>query len=127
MCKQVSFIGLLISSNGISIPQAKIDEYKRFDKPKTLAVLKNFIHTISFHRSMLPEFSILTEQFYKIKTFKWDEKAEHSYNRLTELLANTLYLRYIPSQIAHFSITAAVNNRAITSAIYWHSEMKKIS
>uniref|UniRef100_A0A0N5C5T1 Reverse transcriptase domain-containing protein n=1 Tax=Strongyloides papillosus TaxID=174720 RepID=A0A0N5C5T1_STREA len=125
MCKQVSFIGLLISSKGISIPQAKIDEYKRFNKLKILAALKIFIHTISFHPSMLPEFSILTEQFYKMKTFKWDEKAEHNYNRLIELLANTLYLQYIPNQITHFSVTAAVNNRAITSAIYWHSENEK--
>uniref|UniRef100_A0A0K0FSZ4 Integrase catalytic domain-containing protein n=1 Tax=Strongyloides venezuelensis TaxID=75913 RepID=A0A0K0FSZ4_STRVS len=107
MTDTLEYIGLQISPRGISIPDSKKAKFLNFSRPKSLKQLMFFCNFLNYYRSMIPEFSVLLEYFYSIKSFKWLDAEESHFKRILEILSQDTYL---------------ISERAVSSALYWHKD-----
>uniref|UniRef100_A0A0N5CBN3 Integrase catalytic domain-containing protein n=1 Tax=Strongyloides papillosus TaxID=174720 RepID=A0A0N5CBN3_STREA len=125
MKDEVEFIGLTISKNGISIPEHKKVQYKSFSHPTNLVQIKQFVQSLNYYRSMIPEFSNITDSFYAMKSYKWTDVEKSKFNRIVNILSENIFLTILPSDIFSFSLTVQVSDRSICSSLYWHTKSNK--
>ena len=98
MHKKCSFLGHVISKEGMTPCPTKVEAILKFTPPKTLTGVQSFIGFANFYNSYIPEFSKHTfhlRQLIKEKTkIKWSDKAQRAWNNLRELIVNAPILAY---------------------------------
>ncbi|CEF61493.1 Hypothetical protein SRAE_0000061600 [Strongyloides ratti] len=117
--------GLHISKHGISIPEYKKIQYRSFSHPTNLIQIKQFVQSLNYYRSMIPEFSNITDNFYAMKSFRWTDIEISQFNRLVDILSENIFLSILPSDISSFSLTIQVSYRSICSSLFWRSKSNK--
>uniref|UniRef100_A0A0K0EVF3 Ribonuclease H n=1 Tax=Strongyloides venezuelensis TaxID=75913 RepID=A0A0K0EVF3_STRVS len=74
MKDEVEFIGLTISKNGVSIPEHKKVQYRSFSHPTNLVKIKQFVQSLNYYRSMIPEFIQVSDRSI-CSSLYWDTKS----------------------------------------------------
>ena len=98
--KNVSFLGHLLSEDGIEKSPDFVDKVKTFHKPTTITELGKFLGLINFQRKFIPHCSTimkpLTELTGKPKKskIKWTEDRERAFERLKEEVEKEVKLSY---------------------------------
>ncbi|KAI5667998.1 hypothetical protein M9H77_17851 [Catharanthus roseus] len=95
---QVTFLGHVISQEGISIDPAKVEAVTHWTQPKTPTEVRSFLGMARYYRRFIKDFSRiagpLTQLTRKATKFEWTEKCERSFqelkNRLTTAPVLTL-------------------------------------
>ncbi|MCI57947.1 IPP transferase, partial [Trifolium medium] len=84
--KEISFLGHVISSEGIAVDPAKVDVVLQWNTPESVAEIRSFLGLAGYYRRFIEGFSKLamplTQLTRKNQSFVWDKKCEESFQEL---------------------------------------------
>jgi len=87
---EVSFLGHVISGNGIAVDPSKVDAVSQWETPKSVTEVRSFLGLAGYYRRFIEGFSKLalplTQLTCKGKAFVWDVHCENSFNELKKRL-----------------------------------------
>ena len=86
----VSFLGHVISDEGISLDPKKIEVVRDWKRPTTIIEIKSFLGLVGYYRRFVENFSkiaaLLTRLTQKNVKFVWSNACEKSFHELKKLL-----------------------------------------
>jgi hypothetical protein len=87
---EVSFLGHIISGNGIAVDPSKVDAVSHWETPKSVTEVRSFLGLAGYYRRFIEGFSKLalplTQLTCKGRAFVWDVHCERSFNELKQRL-----------------------------------------
>ena len=88
--KEVSFLGHIVSAEGIRVDPVKIEAIVNWKPPRNVTEVRSFLGLASYYRRFVQGFSViafsLTRLLRKGVKFEWDDKCQSSFERLKEIL-----------------------------------------
>ena len=89
--KGVSFLGHIVSPEGIRVDPAKIEVVVNWKPPRSVNEVRNFLGLARYYRRLVKGFSViaspLTKLLRKGVKFEWTDKCQDSFEQLKEMLA----------------------------------------
>ncbi|XP_075473412.1 uncharacterized protein LOC142504429 [Primulina tabacum] len=105
--RSVSFLGHVISKEGVSVDPRKVEAITEWPKPKNSTDIRSFLGLAGYYRKFVKGFSLiavpLTKLTQKNSKFIWNEDCEKSFQTLKEKLASTPVL-ILPAENKDFTI-----------------------
>ena len=87
---EVSFLGHVISGDGIAVDPSKVDAVLRWETPKSVTEIRSFLGLAGYYRRFIEGFSKLALPLTKLSrkgaAFVWDVKCEESFVELKKRL-----------------------------------------
>lgn len=121
LCKQVAFLGHIITPEGIKPNPSKVEAVQKFPIPKTVKEIKRFLGLIGYYRKFIANFAKLTSPLSKC--LRKGEKINienpdyiEAFNICKELLQNAPVLIY-PDFNKTFTLTTDASNVSIGSVL----------
>ena len=94
--KEVSFLGHIVSSEGIRVDPTKIEVVVNWKPPRNVTEVRIFLGLAGYYRIFVRGFSIiaspLTKLLRKGVKFEWSDKCQNSFEQLKEMLVEALVL-----------------------------------
>ena len=88
--KDMSFLGHIISAEGIRVDPVKIEAIVNWKPPRNVTEVRSFLGLAGYYRRFVQGFSViassLTRLVRKGVKFEWDDKCQSSFERLKEIL-----------------------------------------
>ena len=88
--KEVSFLGHIVSAEGIRVDPVKIEAIVNWNPPRNVTEVRSFLGLAGYYRRFVQGFSViessLTRLLRKGVKFEWDDKCQSSIKRLKEIL-----------------------------------------
>ena len=88
--KEVSFLGHIVSAEGIRVDPVKIEAIVNWKPPRNVTKVRSFLGLAGYYRRFIQGFSViassLTRLLQKGVKFEWDDKCQSSFQRLKEIL-----------------------------------------
>ena len=88
--KEVSFLGHIVSAEGIRVDPVKIEAIVNWKPPRNVTEVRSFLGLAGYYRRFVQGFSViassLTRLLRKGVKFEWDDKFQSSFKRLKEIL-----------------------------------------
>ena len=88
--KEVSFLGHIVSVEGIRVDPMKIEAIMNWRPPRNVTEVRSFLGLASYYRRFVQGFSViassLTRLLRKGVKFEWDDKWQSNFERLKEIL-----------------------------------------
>ncbi|KAL0543925.1 hypothetical protein IC582_019030 [Cucumis melo] len=88
--KKVSFLGHVVSSEGVSVDPAKIEVVTSWPRPSTVSEVRSFLGLTDYYRRFVEDFSRiaspLTQLTRKRTPFVWSPSCESSFQELKQKL-----------------------------------------
>lgn len=114
--KEVSYLGHVITPNGVKPNADKIDAIKKFPIPKTQKEIKSFLGLVGYYRKFIKDFAKITKPLTKClkknSSIKHDEEFVSAFNTCKTLLINAPILQY-PDFSKKFILTTDASSVAI--------------
>ena len=89
---RVSFLGYVVTPQGIEVDQAKVEAIQGWPVPKTITQVRSFLGLAGFYRRFVKDFSTiaapLNELTKKGVPFSWGKVQENSFNMLKDKLTH---------------------------------------
>ena len=89
-CREVKFLGHVVTSEGIAVDSSKVEAVLNWQKPKCVFDIRSFLGLAGYYRRFIKDFSSialpLTKLTRKGVKFEWDEKCTDAFERLKKLL-----------------------------------------
>ena len=94
--KEVSFLGHIVSAEGIRVDPMKIEVVLKWKPPQNVTDVGSFLGLASYYRRFVQGFSFiaspLTRLLRKGVKFEWDDKCQSNFERLKEILVEASVL-----------------------------------
>ena len=94
--KEVSFLGHIVSSEGIRVDPAKIKAVLNWKSPQNVTEVRSFLGLAGYYRRFVRGFSViaapLTKLFMKGIKFEWTDKCQNSFEQLKGMLVEATVL-----------------------------------
>ena len=94
--KEVSFLGHIVSADGIRVDPAKIEAVVSWKSPRNVTEVRSFLGLAGYYRIFIQGFSIIASSLITLLRkgvkFEWDDKCQSSFERLKEILVEALML-----------------------------------
>ena len=88
--KEVSFLGHVVSVEGIRVDPVKIEAIVNWKPPQNVTEVRSFLSLAGYYRRFVQGFSViassLTRLLWKGVKFEWDDQCQSSFKRLKEIL-----------------------------------------
>ena len=88
--KEVSFLGHIVSSEGIRVDPTKIEAVVNWKPPRNVTEVRSFLGLAGYYRRFVRGFSIiaslLTKLLRKGIKFEWTDKCKNSFEQLKGML-----------------------------------------
>ena len=88
--KEVSFLGHIVSAEGIRVDPVKIEAIVNWKPPRNVTEVRSFLGLAGYYQRFVQGFSViassLTRLLRKGVKFEWDDKCQSSFERLKEIL-----------------------------------------
>jgi hypothetical protein len=93
--KEVSFLGHIISAEGIAVDPSKVQEELDWKSPKSVTQIRSFLELAGYYRRFIPNFSKIVKPMTKLlekkAKFKWSTQCEEAFLTWKMLLTTVLY------------------------------------
>ena len=104
--KQVTYLGHVISAEGLKPSEKRVDAVVNFPKPENVKQLESFIGKLNYYGKFLPSFStiiILCAPLNRLRrnnvTWHWSAECDEAYSSLKQMLAQqTRLVHYDPTK-----------------------------
>jgi hypothetical protein len=107
LVERSSFLGHVVSEEGISIDPSKIEDVLSWNTPTSVFNIRSFLGLVGYYRRFIEGFSKITkpmtELLGKHKKFEWSTKCEASFQELKKRLTTTPVL-VMPNMEKPFSV-----------------------
>ena len=114
--RDVTYLGHIISANGLNPDPKKIQAVREFPKLKNVKSVRQFLGLAGYHRQFIKDFERLakplTSLLKKNEAFCWSEDAGKAFLRLKEALCTAPVLKY-PAMSKLFLITTDASGHAV--------------
>ena len=88
--KEVSFLGHIVSTEGIRVDPTKIEAIVNWKPPRNVTEVRSFLGLAGYYQWFVKGFSViastLTKLLRKGVKFEWDEKCQSSFDQLKKIL-----------------------------------------
>ena len=104
---RVSFLGLVVTKDGISVDLGKVDDVANWRRPTIVTKIRSFLGLAGYYIRFIEGFSKialpLTRLTHKGVKFEWYDECEHSFKELKDILVMAPILT-IPSSSSRFVV-----------------------
>src|SRR5699024_7518351 len=118
--KEVTYLGHIITPDGVSPNPQKVDAVQRYPIPKTKTEIKSFLGLLGYYRKFIKDFAKVTKPL--TLCLKKDSKVVYSsdfisaFNRCKDLLVNSPILQY-PDFSKPFILTTDASDYAFGAVL----------
>ena len=88
--KEVSFLGHIVSSEGIRVDPTKIEAVVNWKPPQNVTEVRSFLGLTGYYRRFLRGFSVIASPLTKLLRkgikFEWTDKCQNSFEQLKGML-----------------------------------------
>ena len=116
LCKEIGYLGHVISEVGVKPDPKKIEAVSKFPCPKGRKNVKQFLGLAGYYRRFIPDFASIakpmTVLLKKNVPFTWTETAQMAFNKLKNILCSKPILQY-PDFTKPFIITTDASDYAL--------------
>ena len=88
--RQVSFLGHVVSKDGISVDPTKVEAITKWERPTTVTEVRSFLGLAGYYRRFVQDFAKISSPLTKLTKkgvpFRWDDACEASFQNLKERL-----------------------------------------
>ncbi|KAL0541350.1 hypothetical protein IC582_021392 [Cucumis melo] len=90
--KKVSFLGHVVSSEGVSIDPAKVETITSWPRPSTVSEIRSFLGLVGYYRRFVEDFSRIASPLIQLTRkgtpFVWSPACESSFQELKQKLVS---------------------------------------
>ena len=90
--EKVTFLGHVISREGIATDPAKVEKVLKCMNPTNIHDIRSVVGFLSYYRRFIPDFSTVAKPLIKLteksQSFRWGEEQEEAFMRLKTLLTS---------------------------------------
>lgn len=121
LCKEVAFLGHIITPEGIKPNPLKIEAIQRYPMPKNQKEIKAFLGLVGYYRRFIQNFSKVTFPITKClrkgsENNIGNQEYKNAFTKCKELITNSPILQY-PDFCKPFKLTTDASNIAIGSVL----------
>lgn len=106
--KEISFLGHVVSHDGIKADPKKIEAIVKYPVPKCVKEIQSFVGLAGYYRRFIPKFSEIASPLFKLLKkgvdFNWDPFCDEAFSILKNALISTPILQY-PDYSKEFHVT----------------------
>ena len=96
--RSVSFLGHVISNEGVSTDPKKVEAVRDWPNPQTVKDVRRFLGLSSYYRRFIKNFADIARPLHKLteegREFKWSSECEDAFNQLKRALTTTPVLAF---------------------------------
>ncbi|GJT46316.1 putative reverse transcriptase domain-containing protein [Tanacetum coccineum] len=122
---QVTFLGHIISANGITMDPAKVEAITKWPRLMTMTKVRSFLGLAGYYRRFVEGFSLLalplTKLMRKGEKFLWNEEREKIFEELKRRLVSSPVLT-LPSRTGGYQIYSDVSNKGLGCVLMQHGK-----
>ncbi|GBN76428.1 Transposon Ty3-G Gag-Pol polyprotein [Araneus ventricosus] len=111
--KEVSYLGHIISADGVKTDPEKTKAVVDWPRPETVHDLRSFLGLCTYYRRFVRNFSAIARPLHELtearSNFNWTEECEKSFNNLKQALISSPVLTYPRTDKKFISDTDASN------------------
>ena len=104
---EVSFLGHVISKNGIVVDPTKVEAVSQWEAPKNASEIRSFLGLAGYYRKFIEGFSKLAFSLTKLtrkgQVFVWDSECEKDFQELKKRLTSAPIL-ILPNPAEYFIV-----------------------
>ena len=119
--QKCTFLGHVISKDGLSAPPDRVEAIQRYPVPSSVSALRRFLGMVGWFRKYIPNFSSIADPlFFLLKKgvhFHWTRNHEESFQELKKQLSSFPILAY-PRFDLQFRIAVDTSSRGIGFMLY---------
>ena len=114
--KRVTFLGHIISQDGLEVDPEKVEAVLNWKRPETVTEIRSFLGLAGYYRKFIQNFSKLagplTRLTQKDQRFVWNRQCEESFLKLKKRLTTTPILA-LPNGLEEFIIYTDASREGI--------------
>lgn len=95
--KQIEFLGVLLTQEGVKPSPRKVEALKNFRDPKSCEELRSFLGFVTYCSKFIPDYSTLSEPLWEVvrgNKFVWNTKQKECFDNLKKQLSDESKLGY---------------------------------
>jgi len=112
---QLEYLGHIISAQGVSADQKKVDVMLTWQRPNDLKSLRGFLGLTGYYRRFVRDYGRIVKpltHLLKKDNFLWNEEAQHSFHTLKKAMVELLIL-----SVPNFSIPFVIETDASNTGL----------
>ena len=123
--KSITYLGRIISPDGIKADPKKLDAVSKWEKPKTPKEVRSFLGFCSYYRDFIPGYSKVSYPMQILTNwtpgrlkdpFPWGKEQDESFQKIKSLFTETPVLRY-PTNEGHFILDTDASDFSMGAAL----------
>lgn len=97
-CRETTFLGHKVTSEGILPYNSKLDALRDYPTPVNAAEVKRFVAFANYYRRFIPNFSVIADPLHRLSVkgvaFEWSRECDEAFNKLRRALMSPPVLVY---------------------------------
>lgn len=119
--KETSYLGHVVSEDGIKTDPKKIEKVNNWPVPQTPTEVKSFLGLASYYRRFVNGFASIAKPLYRLTennlaTFEWTDNCQDAFEQLKRVLTSTPVLAY-PLRDEIFILDTDASNHGIGAVL----------
>ncbi|KAM1521892.1 hypothetical protein ACFX10_012067 [Malus domestica] len=123
---QISFLGHVVSAEGISVDPQKVSAITTWEQPRNVTEVRSFLGLAGYYRRFVKGFSAIALPLNKLTRkeveFKWDEDCERSFQELKRCLTQAPVLT-LPDDSGEFDIYTDASLSGLGCVLMQHDKV----
>jgi hypothetical protein len=91
--EEVAFLGHVLSAKGVAVDPSKIEAVSKWQSPKSMTEIRNFLGLARYYRRFIENFSKIAKPMIELlksnMSYVWSDKCEDSFQKLKTCLTTT--------------------------------------
>ena len=118
--RQITYLGHVISEDGVKPDPRKIEAVKNFPVPKRRKNIKQFVGLVGYYRRFIPDFARIAKPLNSLLKegvpFQWTDSQQIAFETLRDIICSEPLLQY-PDFTKPFVVTTDASNYALGAVL----------